>query len=206
MPAATIGADEMAHILDNAKNRHIHLAEHVEALARVNQRQILRCRHNHRTRQRRPLRECQLRIACSRRHVDDQHIKIVPCDIAQHLLDRAHHHRPPPDCRRVLGHQIADRHGLQAPRLNRLDLLAIGLRLDVLADQPWQRWPIDIRIQNANALACRGNRQRKVDRGCRFANTTLARSHGNQMFGRFVRRVVRLCARACRTWPTCRTM
>ena len=32
----------MAHILDNPQNWHIHLVEHVQPLARVNQRQILR--------------------------------------------------------------------------------------------------------------------------------------------------------------------
>ena len=42
MPAAAVRADKMAHILDNPQNWHIHLVEHVQPLARVNQRQILR--------------------------------------------------------------------------------------------------------------------------------------------------------------------
>lgn len=39
---AGIRCDEVAHILDDAEQRHFHLAEHGDALARVDQRQILR--------------------------------------------------------------------------------------------------------------------------------------------------------------------
>ena len=41
--AATVGADEVAHILDDAEYGNIHLAEHVQALAGIDQRQVLRC-------------------------------------------------------------------------------------------------------------------------------------------------------------------
>ena len=39
---AALGADEIAHVLDDAEHRHVDLAEHVEALAGVDQREVLR--------------------------------------------------------------------------------------------------------------------------------------------------------------------
>ena len=49
MAGTTICAQEMAHIFNNAEQRHIHLAEHIEAFARINKGEILRGRNNHRT-------------------------------------------------------------------------------------------------------------------------------------------------------------
>ena len=177
--AATVGADEVAHILDDAEYRHIHLAEHVQALAGIDQRQVLRCRDDHRAGQRRALREGQLGISGAGRHVDDQHVEIVPGDVAQHLLDRAHHHRAAPDGRRVLGDQIADRHGLQAPGLDRVDFLAVALRFPVLADQAGEGRPVDIGVENADPLAGGGDGQRQIDRCGRFADPALARGNGD---------------------------
>ena len=56
----------------------------------------------------------KLRIAGAGRHVDDETIEFAPGDIAQHLLDRGHDHRPAPDHRLFLVDQEADRHGLDA--------------------------------------------------------------------------------------------
>src|SRR5262249_2350896 len=41
---AAMGAEEIAHVLDDAEHGHVDLAEHVEALARIEQRDVLRRR------------------------------------------------------------------------------------------------------------------------------------------------------------------
>ena len=45
---AAMRAEEIAHVLDDAEHRHVDLAEHVEALARVEQRDVLRRRDDDR--------------------------------------------------------------------------------------------------------------------------------------------------------------
>src|SRR5690349_11582405 len=47
MTLAAFAANEIAHILDDAENRHADLAKHSETLAGIDQRQILRRRDDH---------------------------------------------------------------------------------------------------------------------------------------------------------------
>ena len=63
---AALGADEIAHVLHDADHRHIHLAEHVEPFAGIDQGQVLRGGHDHRARQRRLLGQRQLHVARAR--------------------------------------------------------------------------------------------------------------------------------------------
>src|SRR5436190_3586770 len=107
MALAAFVADEIAHVLDNTEHRHAYPAEHVEAFARIDQRQILRRRHDDGARQGSLLGERQLHVAGAWRHVDDHHVGIAPDHFSQHLHERLHHHRPPPDHRRVFGDKKA---------------------------------------------------------------------------------------------------
>ncbi len=99
---AAMRAQEIAHVLDDAEHRHVDLLEHVQPLARVDEGDVLRRRDDDRARERHLLRHRQLRVAGARRHVDDHDVELAPVDVAQHLLQCAHHHRPAPDHRRVL--------------------------------------------------------------------------------------------------------
>jgi hypothetical protein len=72
------GQRKVAHVLDDAEHRHLDLAEHVQPLAGIDQREILRRRHDHRAGKRHLLRHGQLRVAGARRHVDDQHVEFAP--------------------------------------------------------------------------------------------------------------------------------
>ena len=84
---AAIRADEDAHILHDAEDRHMHLAEHLDGLARIDQGKILRRRDNDRAGQRHFLRQRQLRVAGAGRHVDNQDVErrvvCAPFDVAQ---------------------------------------------------------------------------------------------------------------------------
>ena len=56
------------------------------------------------------LRQGHLHVAGARRQVDQQHVQLAPLHLGQHLLQRAHQHRPAPDHRLVLGRHQADGH------------------------------------------------------------------------------------------------
>src|SRR5215472_13180643 len=124
--AAAVRTQEIAHVLDDAEHRHVDLLEHVEPLAGVQERNVLRGRDNDRPGERHLLRHRQLRIASPRRHVDDHDVEPTPIDFAQHLLQGAHHHRPAPDHRRVLGDEKPHRHDPQPVILERREHLAVA--------------------------------------------------------------------------------
>ena len=147
-------ADEGAHILDDAEHRHVHLAEHVEPLARVDQREVLRRRDDDRAGERHLLRHGELRVAGAGRHVDDEHVELAPGDVLQHLRQRRHHHRPAPDHRRLLVDEEAHRHHLQPISLHRRELVAVELlRLALDAEQPRHRRPVNVGIEHADPEA-----------------------------------------------------
>ena len=72
-----------AHVLDDPENRHRDLLKHTQALARIEQRDVLGGRHDNCSADRYSLRECQLDIARAGRHVDDQVVEITPVRIGK---------------------------------------------------------------------------------------------------------------------------
>ena len=90
-------------------------------LARIQQGDVLRRGDDHRAGHRHLLRQGQLDVAGARRQVDDQVVQLVPAGVVEQLRQRLGDHRPAPDHRRLLLHQQADRHDLQAVRGHRLD-------------------------------------------------------------------------------------
>jgi hypothetical protein len=125
---AALRADVDRHVLDDAHDRHADLLEHLEALARVDQRDVLRRRHDDGAGDRHLLRERELDVAGAGRHVDDQVVELAPVGVLQQLLERLRDHRAAPHHRRVGVDQEADRHRLHAVRLERLERLPV-LRL-----------------------------------------------------------------------------
>ena len=110
-----------AHVLDDAEDRDADLLEHLQALARIHQRDVLRRGDDHRAGDRHVLRQRQLDVAGARRQVHHQIIELVPVRLVQQLVQRLGHHRAAPHHRRVLDvdHE-ADRHRLQAVIRHRL--------------------------------------------------------------------------------------
>ena len=62
------------HIFHHAHDRNLYTVKQLNAFGGIHQRHILRCRHNHRARYWNALRQRQLNIACTRRHINHQHI------------------------------------------------------------------------------------------------------------------------------------
>ena len=114
-------ADVRAHVLDDAEDRHADLLEHLEALARVEQRDVLRRRDDHRAGDRHALRQRQLDVAGAGRHVDDQVVEVAPVGLLAAAARSACVTIGP---RQTIGvvrvDQEADRHHLHAVVLQRL--------------------------------------------------------------------------------------
>ena len=178
MPA--VGAVEVAHVLDDAQHRHVDPLEHVEPPSGVQEGDVLGRRHQDGARQRHALRHGELGVAGAGRHVHHQHVELAPLNVAQHLLERPHHHRPAPDHRRVLGDQEADGHALDAIVLHRDQDLAVGRGGPAgNPHHPRHRRPVDIGVEHADLVAGGGEPEGEVDGDGRFADTALARGHGD---------------------------
>src|SRR6185437_12657931 len=99
-PLATLRAEEVAHVLHDAEDRNLDALEHRDALARVDQRQILGRRDDHGARKRHALRDAELNITRARRHVDYEDVEIAgaagPIGFAQHLAESRDDHRSAP--------------------------------------------------------------------------------------------------------------
>jgi multidrug efflux pump subunit AcrA (membrane-fusion protein) len=80
------------------------------ALARVEQRDVLRRGDDHRAGQRHALAQRELDVAGARRHVDEQVVQVAPVGLAQQLLQRLRGHRAAPD------------HGLSASTRKPIDI------------------------------------------------------------------------------------
>ena len=76
------------HILDDAEHRHAGLAEQVDRPRRIDQRQVLRRRNDHRAGRPRFLDQRQLDVAGAWRQVDERYFGIAPIGIDQ-LGERA---------------------------------------------------------------------------------------------------------------------
>ena len=102
------------------------LLEHLEPLAGVDQRDVLGRGDDDRAGHRHALGERQLDIAGAGGQVHHQVVDLAPLGLVQQLLQRLGHHRPAPHHRGVRVDQEADRHGLDAVALHRLDALAVA--------------------------------------------------------------------------------
>src|SRR5262249_28527006 len=148
---AALRAEEIAHILYNPKHRNIDAVEHGNSAPRIDQREILRCRDDHRTLERYLLRHGELRVAGAGRHIHDENVERAPFHLAQHLRQRRDHHGPAPDHRRFLVDEESDGHHSETVARDWLEPRTAD-RLRPLSDceELWQRWPVDIGIENAD--------------------------------------------------------
>ena len=81
-----MGADVVAHILDDAENFHVDLLEHGDAASGDFEGHVLRGGDDHAAIERDRLDERKLRVAGARRQIDDQDIEFAPVDREGELL------------------------------------------------------------------------------------------------------------------------
>ncbi len=179
---AALRADVDRHVLDDAEDRDADLLEHLEALARVDERDVLRRGDDHGAGHRHLLRERELDVAGARRQVDHQVVELAPARVLQQLLQRLRHHRAAPDHRRVDVDQEADRDRLQAVAHHRLEALAV-LRFGPPGDAEHHRLrrAVDVGVEDADRGALGGEREREVHRGGALAHAALAGGHGDDV-------------------------
>ncbi len=179
-----LAADMHRHVLDDTQDRHIDLAEHFDPLLGIQQGYVLGRGDNHRTRHCRLLRQGQLDIAGSRRHVDHQKIQLTPQGLLQHLHQGAARHGSAPDHRCPLAGQIPHGHGFQAMghyRQQPLAILLLGLGTLGNAEHALLAGSVDIGIEQADAGTEGLQGEGEVDRGGRFADPALAGGDGDDV-------------------------
>jgi hypothetical protein len=132
--------------------------------------------------ERHALAQRELDVAGAGRHVDDQVVEVAPVRLAQQLLQRLHGHRAAPDHRLVAIDQEADGHDLHTVVLERLHRRAvIAHRTRIHAHHLRLAGAIDIGIEQADAGAFRGQRERQVHGGRALADAALAGGHGDDV-------------------------
>src|SRR5512141_504474 len=94
-------AHEVAHVLDHADHFYLHLAEHLDGLARVLQRYVARRGDHDRSRHRHGLHQRDHDVSRAWRQIDDQVIEFSPLHLREELLDDGVQHRPAPHQRLV---------------------------------------------------------------------------------------------------------
>jgi hypothetical protein len=93
--------------------------EHVERLARIQKRHVLRGGDDDRPRHLGFLAQRHGDVPGAGRQVDEEDVELPPLHLRQHLLQRAHQHRAAPDHGLFLGQHEADGHAGDAMGLQR---------------------------------------------------------------------------------------
>jgi len=159
--ALAVVADEIAHVLDDAQDRHLHLAEHLHALARVDQADLLWLGHDDSAVDGDVLRKGQMGVAGAGRHVDDQIIERRPVEAHHELLEVLVDHWPAQDQRLLRLDEEAHRQQLDAVG----DKRQLGrLLIDLAGNAHHQRnaRSVDVGIEQADGVALSMERQGEV--------------------------------------------
>ena len=179
---AAMRADQAAHVLDDADDRHAHPLEHREGLVDIEQGDLLGRRHQHGSRDRHGLGEGQLRIGGPRRQIDHQIVQFAPFHVPEELLDRAADERTSPDDGLARRHEELDRDRLHAVPLERQDLLVLALSgLAVQAEHDRDVRAGDVGIEKPDCGPVAGQRHGEVDGHGALADTALAGRDGNHV-------------------------
>jgi hypothetical protein len=175
---AALRADVGAHVFHHAQHRDRDLLEHAQALAGVEQRDVLRRGDDHGAAHRDALRERELDVAGAGRHVDDQVVELAPVGVAQQLGERLGDHRATPDHRLLLLDQESDRDDLDAVSLERLDAPTVATDgpLALQAHHARLAGAVDVGVEQADLGALERQGQREVDCGGGLADPALAGS------------------------------
>ena len=187
-------ADEVAHVLDHAGDIHLHLAEHLNRLARVLQRHVGWSRNHDCARERNGLHQGQRNVSCARRKIDDHVIEFSPFDQAEKLADDLVQHGTAPDNGLVAGIEKSDGDDFQAERFNGLDAVFTDhARLGVHSKHQRDVGAVDVGVEQANFVShfgeCNGQIHRQ--RGLAHASLTGTNCDDGVDAGQWLRALLR---------------
>ena len=152
----------------------MHFFKHLHPAPYIGQRNILRCCHNHPTRQRGFLDHGQLGITSAGRQIHDENVQLSPFYIADELSEQLVNHRPTPDNRLVIGQQKPHRHDFQIILAERNNFFVFCTFRPLLESQHQRHTrPVHVSIQNTYPFPHRSQGSCQIDRNCRLANPTL---------------------------------
>src|SRR3546814_416865 len=175
---AAIGAGVAGHVLYEAEDGHVHLAEQVDGAGGVEERQVLRGREDDGAGGLVCLDERHLDVAGAGRKTDDQRVRIAPGAVHE-LAQRARHHRAAPGERGAGVDELADRQHLHPERVDRHDLLVGELGAVVVAHDARLGRPVDIGVDQSDLPARAGEGDGEVGGQGRFADAALAAADGD---------------------------
>ena len=180
---AAVAAHVHAHVLDDAEHGHVDLLEHLEALAGVGERDVLRRGDDDGARDRHALRERELDVAGAGRHVDHEVVEIAPVRVAEQLGQRLRDHRSAPHHRLLGIDEEADRHGREPMRHERLDAFAVRRcgPLTREAQHDGLARPVDVGIEQPDPRALPHPGERKVCCDGGLADAAFARGDGHDV-------------------------
>ena len=151
---AASGAEHVAaHVLDHAEQAHVGLARHGRGARGDVLCKLLRRRHDDHLCTREQLAERDGDVARAGGHVHDEHVDVAPVNVGEELLERTMEHRAAPHHRLVAVEEEADRHELQAVLDRWDDHLVDRDRLLVDVQDVRDRVPVDVGVEDADALA-----------------------------------------------------
>ncbi len=95
---------EPGHILNNTQHRNIDfgIGEHSHTLAGISESHLLRSGHYYDSGHGKSLDQCQMNIACARRHIDEEIVQIAPPCIGYELFQSVARHTSAPQHRLLL--------------------------------------------------------------------------------------------------------
>ena len=172
---AAVRAENIAHVLNEAQNGHLHHLRHLDRLLHHHGDELLGGGHHDNAVQRDGLEDGEGHVPGARGHVDKE-IVAVPQHVRPELLDNAGDDRAPPDhWVRFIGEEQVGAHHLDAGAgLHGVNALLAAHGLAVDAEGLGDGGAGDVRVQNAGGMApaAHGHRQLAGDHG--LADAALA--------------------------------
>ena len=177
-----VGALVHGHVFHDTEDRHIDLLEHLQALLRIKQSDVLRSRHNDRARDRHRLRKRQLNITRTRGHIDHQIIELIPIGLHEQLLKCLSNQGTAPDHRFIGIDQEADRRDIQTVSRNRIHRLTVGRHGATHgAQHRGLARTVDISVQHTHLGAFGCQSQSDIGRNRALTDTALTRGNGDDV-------------------------
>ena len=168
------GRGEIRHVFDDAENRHADLVEHLQPLARVDQREVVGRRDDHRPRKGRKLGQGERGVPGPGRKVDDEVVEFAPGDIGEELFDQSMDHGPAPNDGRIIGYEKSHGHELEPVSFQgNYALIRSGCRAAAHAGDERKRRSVYIGVENANPRAALLHGECDIECGRAFADSSL---------------------------------
>ncbi len=124
VPFVALAANVIAHVLDHAEDRNVHLGEHLNAAADVDQCDFLWRGDDDAAVEFHSLRDRQLRVAGAGRQVEDEAVELAPFDVEQEFGLQLGHHRTAPDHGLLVGDEKRHRDIADTVPFQRYDFAA----------------------------------------------------------------------------------